>query len=120
WDALRYATGLDSKFAHLERPKMQSAELRYRGFLEMTQADASSPEFPHYDNVESIGQRWRDLIGYYTRYGDVLELLEKPDDRYVIVNAGDEIAMRFAVHAPPQSGWKRDFVWVSDGWVKDG
>jgi hypothetical protein len=99
---------------------MESAELRYRGFLEMTRADASSPEIPHYDRLHGVGQRWRDLIGYYTRHGDVLELLEIVDDRYVIANAGDEIAMRFAVPDPPPSGWKRDFVWISDGWVKDG
>jgi len=39
---------------------------------------------------------WRDLEGYYTRYGDVGELLESVDDRYVIMNAGDELRLRFA------------------------
>ena len=120
WDALQYATGLDGDLAHVTDTKMQAAELRYRGFLQMTRASDSSPELPHYDKIETVRQKWRDLIGYYTRYGDVLELLEKVDDRYVIVNAGDEIAMRFAVPTPPPKGWKRDFVWVSDGWVKDG
>ena len=48
------------------------------------------------------------------------ELLEKIDDRYVIMNAGDEIALTFRVPADPPPGWKRDFVWVSDGWEKDG
>jgi hypothetical protein len=66
------------------------------------------------------GQHWRDLEGYYTRYGDVRELLAKVDDRYAILNAGDEIALRFREPPAPPSGWKRDFVWVSDGWVKDG
>ena len=63
---------------------------------------------------------WRDLIGYCTRYGDVRALLEKIDDRYVIMNAGDEIALHFAAPEGPPPGWKRDFVWVSDGWEKDG
>jgi len=86
----------------------------------MTQANDSSPELPHYDRVEAMEQGWRDLIGYYTRYGDVRELLAAVDDRYVIMNAGDEITMRFRAPAGPPEGWKRDFVWVSDGWVKDG
>jgi hypothetical protein len=65
-------------------------------------------------------QRWRDLIGYHTRFGDVRELLAGVDDRYVIMNAGDEIALKFKAPPGPPAGWKRDFVWVSDGWVKDG
>ena len=71
-------------------------------------------------NWRASHRYWRDLIGYCTRYGDVRELLEKIDDRYVIMNAGDEIALRFAAPEGPPPGWKRDFVWVSDGWEKDG
>ena len=52
WDFLGYATELDRE----ARPSAsagpaQAAELRYRGILEMTQKDASSPELPHYDKV---------------------------------------------------------------------
>jgi hypothetical protein len=28
--------------------------------------------------------------------------------------------MKFRVPDGPPPGWKRDFVWVCDGWVKDG
>jgi hypothetical protein len=120
WDALHYARGLDSKLARQKRLLPDKAELRFRGFLEITQANSSSPEIPHYDKLVGTTQRWRDLIGYYTRFGNVRELLAKTDDRYVIINAGDEIAMRFAVPAGPRQGWKRDFVWICDGWTKDG
>jgi hypothetical protein len=60
------------------------------------------------------------LGGFATRFGDVRELLEKVDDRYVIMNAGDEIAMRFRAPDGPPAGWTRDFLWVCDGWAKDG
>ncbi len=63
---------------------------------------------------------WRDLIGFYTRFGDVKELLSTIDDRYMIMNAGDELAMQFLAPPPPGDGWTRDFVLVGDGWVKDG
>jgi hypothetical protein len=119
WDALSYARGLDAGVARQQRLSPDRAELHHRGFQRMTQASWSSPEIPHYEPALK-GQRWRDLIGYYTRFGDVRELLAKVDDRYVIMNAGDEIAMRFTVPAFPRSGWKRDFVWICDGWVKDG
>ena len=120
WDALRYATGLDESRARQQRLAPDTAELRFRGISHITQADPSSPEVPHYDTLVSRRQYWRDLIGYYTRYGDVRELLEKVDDRYVIMNAGDEMALTFRVPEGPSPGWKSDFVWVSDGWTKDG
>jgi hypothetical protein len=65
-------------------------------------------------------QRWRDLVGFYTRFGDVKPLLQRIDDRYVIMNAGDEMQLKFPQLSAPPAGWKRDFVFISDGWTKDG
>ena len=48
------------------------------------------------------------------------ELLLRADDRYVIMNAGDEMSFRFAAPAPPPAGWVRDYVIAGDGWIKDG
>jgi tetratricopeptide (TPR) repeat protein len=120
WDALHYATGRDDAPRTERELAPVVADLHFRGILAMTQVDKSSPELPDYDRVVSTRQVWRDLIGYHTRYGDIRELLEKIDDRYAIVTAGDEITLRFAVPPGPPPGWKRDFVWASDGWVKDG
>jgi hypothetical protein len=50
----------------------------------------------------------------------VSELLARIDDRYVIMNAGDEISLRFPAPPPPQTGWLRDYVIAGDGWIKDG
>jgi hypothetical protein len=86
----------------------------------MNQANFSSPEIPDYNHIEGSKQRWRDLVGYYTRYGDVRELLAKVDDRYVIMNSGDEMTFRFAELAPPPAGWVRDYIITGDGWIKDG
>jgi Tfp pilus assembly protein PilF len=120
WDALLYARGLDPSRCVQHRLKASKADLRFRGILGMTQAGRTAPSLPHYDRVICRGQYWRDLTGYYTRFGDVRELLKKVDDRYVIMNAGDEIAFRFPVPPGPPEGWRRTFAWVSDGWVKDG
>ncbi len=120
WDALRYAVGLDESRARQQRLNPATAELRFRGISLITRANESSPELPDYDTLVSRTQYWRDLLGLYTRYGDVRELLAKADDRYVIMNAGDEMALTFRAPDGPHPGWKRDFVWVSDGWTKDG
>jgi Flp pilus assembly protein TadD len=120
WDQLEWAAGRADAEVRTVRLLPESAELRYRGFSVFHQADKSSPEIPDYDHISTTGQKWRDLVGYYTRYGDIRELLEKTDDRIVIVNAGDEMAFRFAAQAPPPSGFVRDYVFIGDGWIKDG
>ncbi|HVF29043.1 MAG TPA: hypothetical protein VM943_12430, partial [Pyrinomonadaceae bacterium] len=119
WDKLEWASGVSDAEIKTKRLSAASAELRYRGFSRMSRADASSPDLPEY-KLAGTTQRWRDLAGYYTRYGDIRELLSKVDDRFVLVNAGDEMAFRFAAPAPPPAGWVRDFVLVGDGWIKDG
>jgi Tfp pilus assembly protein PilF len=121
WDELQWAVGLPDDSITTRRLTTSSAELRYRGFSKMSAANASSPEVPDYDEVLTTGQRWRDLEGFYTRYGDIEELLAAIDDRIVIVNGGDEMRFRFAVPGDdPPAGWTRDFVWIGDGWIKDG
>ena len=120
WDQLEWAAGRPDAEVKTVRLNPQMAELRYRGFSVFNQADKSSPETPDYDRVATTSQKWRDLIGYYTRYGDIRELLEKVDDRLVIVNAGDEMAFRFAAQPPPPAGFVRDYVFIGDGWIKDG
>jgi Flp pilus assembly protein TadD len=120
WDALTWAPGLPDAELRTQRLRPHTAALRYRGFSMVHTANASSPEIPQYHVLEGTAPRWRDLIGYYTRFGDVRELLQTVDDRYVIMNAGDELVLHFVAPAPPPAGWQRDFVLIGDGWVKDG
>jgi Tfp pilus assembly protein PilF len=120
WDRLQWAEALPDSTFKTQKINLSSAELRYRGFSKFSQADDSSPELPDYNRLEGTAQKWRDLIGYYTRHGDVRELLEKIDDRMVIANAGDELRLKFAALPAPPSGWTRDYVMVGDGWIKDG
>ena len=120
WDQIAWAAGARNDQITMSRIAPSTADLRYRGFSEVHEADRSSPEYPTYDRLAGTAARWRDLIGYHTRHGDVRELLDEIDDRYVIMNAGDEMAFRFPAPPPPPDGWSRDFVLIGDGWVKDG
>ncbi|HKG22225.1 MAG TPA: FG-GAP-like repeat-containing protein [Blastocatellia bacterium] len=119
WDSLEWASGLPPGTITEQRVDASSAELRYRGFNATSRADRSSPELPEY-RLAGTQQVWRDLVGYYTRFGEVKELLARVDDRYVIMNAGDEMALRFPEQPPPPDGWVRDYVLIGDGWEKDG
>jgi len=121
WDSISWATGLPNVPLQKNRLAAATADLRYRGFSVVTARDESSPEMPEsYDKPGGTAPRWRNLAGYYTRFGDVRELLTTVDDHYVIMNAGDEMALRFKAPPPPPAGWVRDFVLIGDGWVKDG
>lgn len=120
WDGIFQAEKMDnSKISETELEPVKM-ELRYRGFSKWTRADSKSPMLADYNEISSTAQRWRDLEGFHTRFGDVSELLGKVDDRYVIMNAGDEIVLHFRESDPPKDGYQRSFVFVSDGWEKDG
>jgi len=120
WDQIQWARGLNGSPLKVTRLAPTTADLHYRGFSTINQANPSSPEIPDYNQLAGTAQRWRDLSGYYTRFGDVRELLTAIDDRYVIMNAGDELSLRFPEQPPPPSGWVRDYVIAGDGWIKDG
>jgi Tfp pilus assembly protein PilF len=120
WDRLAWAVGIEKPETQITRMNISDAELRYRGFSVIDKPNASSPEKPIYDQILTTGQRWRDLEGYYTRFGDVTELLANTDGRMVLMNAGDELILRFKELPPPAQGWKRDFVIIGNGWIKDG
>ena len=119
WDALGWAVGRPDVRLQPKALPLLTADLAYRGYSRTEQPSASVPERPRY-TIEGTGQRWLDLEGYYTRFGDVRQLVGRVDDRYVIMNAGDELRLRFAEAAPPAAGLVRDFVMIGDGWVKDG
>jgi hypothetical protein len=98
-----------------------SADLHYRGFSRMYRK--GGPYGPHWFDYQSVTRepKWIDMAGYYTRFGDVLPLLEADDSKYVIMNAGDELTIEFdaSIVPPLPAGWTRDYLIYSTGWLKD-
>ena len=119
WDRIAWTEARPGTALRVQRLQPDEADLRWSGFSRTRQAGRKAPELPEYA-VAGTAQRWRDLEGYYTRYGDVRPLLREVDDRYVIMNAGDELFFRFPALPDAPAGWTRDYVLVSDAWVKDG
>jgi tetratricopeptide (TPR) repeat protein len=120
WDQLEWAIGAPDTTVKTQELKPSVADLHYRGYSVVTRPDAGAPEIPDYNKISSTTQIWRDLVGYYTRFGEVGELLNQIDDRYVIVASGDELSLRFKELPPPPKGWVRDYIIMGDGWIKDG
>lgn len=121
WDMAFFTVGEQSVPIEMTTLNPDSADLHYRGFSEMYRPNPHAPHLFDYQKVTTEAQ-WRDLAGYYTRYGDVNALLQEVDDMYVILNAGDEITVEFEAARLPslKPGWVRDFILYSDGWDKDG
>jgi hypothetical protein len=98
---------------------LQSAELRYRGFSKERLGQRRDPHWYDYNQV-SQEPNWPPMLGRFTRYGDVLGILERDDDHLVVMGAGDEVLLRFAApETPVKPGWVRDLVMHNVGWDKD-
>ncbi|MBX2922822.1 MAG: VCBS repeat-containing protein [Chitinophagaceae bacterium] len=122
WDEIFYSNRLSKAPVQMQDLPMVKAALSFRGYSASYRK--GGPFGPHwFDYYQTAGgQKWRDLTGYYTRYGDVLPLLLEGDDEYIICNSGDEVSIEFDAGSLPvlPKGWKRDFLIYSEGWVKDG
>jgi tetratricopeptide (TPR) repeat protein len=122
WDRIFFTKGLTDAPMTITKMNPVSADLHFRGFSsEYRKGGRYGPHWFDYSQV-SKEAKWRDLTGKYTRYGDVLALLLKSDNKYIISNAGDETTVQFDAANLPElkKGWRRDFLVNSVGWVKDG
>jgi uncharacterized delta-60 repeat protein len=62
-----------------------------------------------------------DFYGYgnFTRYGEVKELLTQRDDKFVLMNYGDKLELKFPALAAPQQGMNRVFMIKADLYYKE-
>jgi len=120
WDQALIDNSAPENNLEIHEATLAAARLHFHGY---PRADES--RFPGdlnytYDDVSLTGPYARH-IGSYTRYGDVLPLLKAADDKFVIFGSGEEVMMDFdASSLPPvPSGWKRDYLFYANGFVKD-
>lgn len=119
WDAAFFTVDEDPAEVRVTPLQLTAADLRYRGFSASVPPREHAPERYDYQQV-SIAPKWPPMLGHFTRYGEVRELLTATDDRLVVLGSGDEIALSFAVPLEPlPTGWKRDFFLHNVGWDKD-
>lgn len=61
------------------------------------------------------------LEGWCTRYGDVRELIGKPDGMLAVLNGGDALQLEFAANdlPPVPDGFTRTFFLAAVGWDKE-
>jgi len=98
-----------------------AAVLHFRGFSRMYRRGGRYG--PHWFDYADVTREspWRPITGAATRFGDVLPLLERSDDQYIVMVPGDEATVEFDAAALEElrPGWTRTFFLYSDGWIKD-
>jgi len=122
WDRVFFSLTNKEVAIRTTRLDPVAADHHFRGFSRMYRK--GGPYGPHWFDYGTVTTepKWRDLTGFYTRYGDVTELLQDDDNKYIIANAGDETTVEFDATSLDKlpEGWTRDFLVYSTGWVKDG
>ena len=121
WDHVFLSTTVSEAPVRLTTLEPVAAELHARGYSRLYRKGGRyGPHWFAYEDV-STEVRWQPITGTFTRYGDVLSLLVRSEDRYVIMAPGDEVTLQFDASVPPAlgPGWSRDFLIYTDGWIKD-
>lgn len=96
------------------------AELEFRGFPAEEPMEGSIHPVYVYRDFDVVAPI-KVFPGRYTRYGDVRELLEAADDRYVIMGPGDGLSLRISAGklTPVPDGYRRTFLLKAFGYCKD-
>jgi tetratricopeptide (TPR) repeat protein len=98
----------------------ERADLTARGFSAELRPDGKNPPVYDYQSV-TRDSTWKAMPGRFTRMGDVLPLVARADDEFVVARSGDEVALAFDASRlqPPPEGWTRTFLLRGDGFSKE-
>jgi hypothetical protein len=121
WDEIFLIDNAGQPDVRLTEMEARTADLNFRGFSKaVIDAVRQQPEQFVYSQVSPVSN-WNPTSGNYTRYGDVTPLVNKIDDKLIVMGSGDELKLSFAATTLPRlpQGWSRDFLLLVDGWAKD-
>jgi hypothetical protein len=120
WDAIRIDQTPDQSDIRVAEVPLAHAALDFLGYPREIRLTPASDTTYSYARRSMSGPYAR-ASGNYTRYGDVLPLLEKPDDRFVVFSSGEGVKLDFDPGKLPTlpSGWVRDYFFYANGFEKD-
>jgi Tfp pilus assembly protein PilF len=120
WDVIRIDQTPDQPEVRVAEVPLADAALDFLGYPREIRLTPASDTTYSYAQRSMSGPYAR-AAGNYTRYGDVRQLLEKPDDRFVVFGSGEGVKLDFdprKLRALP-AGWVRDYFFYANGFEKD-
>jgi hypothetical protein len=121
WDEIFLAEHAGAPEVRMTKIDADTADLHFRGFSQtVVDPRETQPEKFLYNEWMPLSL-WNPTPGFYTRFGDVRELVTQPDDKLTIMGSGDELTLRYPAKGLPElpSSWRRDYLLFVDGWAKD-
>ncbi len=120
WDRIFLAVHRAGAVVAVKEVAARSADLHFAGYPREYSPDGRLPNLLDYGSMERMSV-WKLMEGAYTRFGDVKELLDAADDRYVIMGRGEEVTLKFpaAAFGAAPSRTCRSFILKTDSYCKD-
>ena len=121
WDRIALLEKKNNPQTETHRLTPSEADLHFRGFSAIQDLPPDWPLTPDYNRV-SNNSPWTIIPGgWCTRYGEISELISHRDEALALINAGDELTLKFPANSIPQKtpGTVREFFLYIDGWDKD-
>ena len=120
WDRLGWAVGRPDVSIAPRRLELLTRGSRLSRLLGDRAGRSPASRSARATSLAGTASRWRDLEGYYTRFGDVRELLTDRGRPLRHHECRRRAPPALPGSAAARGGLVRDFVVVGDGWVKDG
>jgi hypothetical protein len=119
-DAIRIDQTPDTDQVHVAEVPLARAEVAFLGFPREIRLQPASDTTYSYTRRSMTGPYAR-AAGNYTRFGDVRQLLESADDRFVVFGSGEGVKLDFDPRGLPAlpAGWVRDYFFYANGFEKD-
>ncbi len=120
WDRIRVETAPEDPRLRVTTLEPAQAATSWVGYPQQWSPDGLAPFAYDFNRRDAVAP-WKYHAGRYTRFGDVRDLLQTVDDRYVILGHGEAITADFSTRdlPPLPSGWTRDWLLYVDGFGKD-
>ena len=118
WDRIAVAAAEASPEIRRQELALVSAHLGRTGFAHRTTGPQRLPDYDYGRRAPLWDTRFQ--AGWYTRLGNITELVNTTDDALAIFGPGEEVHLEFGEpqHDLP-AGWRRVMVLETDGWCKD-
>jgi tetratricopeptide (TPR) repeat protein len=120
WDSILVDRSQQNRNYKINEIPLRKADLSFHGYPRQIEDLPPGNVKYLYEQVSRTGPYARQA-GEYTRYGDVVPLLNSFDDKLVVFGSGEEVQLEFDPGKLPvlPKGWTRDYFFQANGYEKD-